>query len=316
MKTSKTLSLKNEFSFTFNGEREEEHFPFFTLTWRRKQLLVTPSDRTQNLYFPLSETQKKLVNCLEHSWVQLVRLDSNLGEENLNLWADACKKAKKKVFLWIPSLRMQSQKKNLLSWWIKRLFDMIATTLLLLLLSPVILCLMLFLLQASPGTIFSRQWYIGERGKLFQAVMFQTHIVKVDNYSYQTIHHHKNQNERENGSPYHLLGYWMKKYGLDKIPQLFNVLRGQMSLIGLSPWSLHEIDKLSVEQRQRLNALPGIVNIYSYSKEGFFQEIDLDLGIQHELDYLRNWSLIRELKLILMIFVKKLKAIINKFPEQ
>jgi lipopolysaccharide/colanic/teichoic acid biosynthesis glycosyltransferase len=85
----------------------------------------------------------------------------------------------------------------------------------------------------SPKFIFSYEWQIGERGKLFQSLKFCTR-------------------EKHNIS---FLGVLMRKYGLENLPKLFNVLRGDMSLIGSRCWDLTDAVHLSLENAEQLNQL-------------------------------------------------------------
>lgn len=205
------------------------------LQWRQGQLLVRLSQDLKQPYLPLLENQQWLVRCLKHSPVRLVRIDATLGEAELKRWANACKQAKKPVFL--KGTAAQKLRQSKLRWGVK-LIDWIAALLLLMVLSPVMLAIVLLQIYlSSPRAIFSREWRVGARGKLFQALRFRTTEIK-------------------NDSRTTLLGHWMCKYSLDKLPQLFNILGGEMSLLGPRSLDLSDAVRLSREERKPLKVVP------------------------------------------------------------
>ncbi|MBN3945850.1 MAG: heterocyst development glycosyltransferase HepC [Nostoc sp.] len=212
-----------------------------TLYWRRGKLLVKPLGRVKQPYLPSLNSKRSLVECLQHSPVSLVSIDPKLGEALLSFWADACKEAQKPIFLSIPA----SNKLPNHPWrQLQRLIDWIAAFVLLLLVSPVMLGLIVLMQVYSPGSLFCREWRVGERGKLFQAMMFCT-------------------TTKHNITP---LGRWMHKYGLDNLPQLFNVLRGDMSLTGSCCWTL--------EDAVQLNKLPEITASWEVEAQSHLLHLD------------------------------------------
>ncbi|QHG19327.1 heterocyst development glycosyltransferase HepC [Nostoc sp. ATCC 53789] len=214
-------SLENLYDVT---QEHQDNRGYCTLLWRRGQLLVKQPGQVKQPYLPALDSKRSLVECLQHSPVSLVSIDPKLGETLLKFWADACQEAQKPIFLSIPAGNKPSNQP-----WrqLQRLIDWIAALVLLVLVSPVMLGLMALMQVYSPGSLFCREWRVGERGKLFQAMKFCT----------------------PNITP---LGRWIGKYNLNNLPQLFNVLRGDMSLTGGGShcWTL--------EDAVQLNKLPDI----------------------------------------------------------
>jgi len=239
-------------------KQQDSYWNYFTLKWRQRKLLVKLSQHVQQPYTPSLENEQWLVDCLSHSPVQLIRIDPDLGEVWLRLWADACKQANKAVFLRVPSAQITAWQESSFRWGLKRLINWSAAALLLLSLSPLMLGLALLIYVCSPGPIFIRQWCVGQRGKLFQALKFRTMAVNPEELDHQVSSNQKALRRCEADSPITHLGRWMRKYSLDELPQLLNVLRGEMSLVGPRPWSLQDAVKIGSEGQQQLNALPGI----------------------------------------------------------
>jgi hypothetical protein len=196
----------------------DNYLPQYIMKWRQGQLFVSLGQQSQQPYMSAFESEQQLVDCLKHSSVQLVCLDPTLGEVALQHWADACKQANKSVFLRgrvALKLSSHSRKQSQVDRQLKQLIDWIVAFLLLIVLSPVILATAILIYLYSPEPIFSRQWHIGTRGKFFPLLKFGTTLVDDDSRT----------------TP---LGRWICKYNLDELPQLLNVLRGEISLIDLS----------------------------------------------------------------------------------
>lgn len=242
-----------------NQKQQNNHIPRCTLKWRQRQLLVSLDAQSNQPYLPSLENEQWLVECLKRSSVRLIRIDPDLGSASLKFWAFACEQASKPVFLRLSAAQQPPWQRRPQSWWLNRLIDWIAAALLLLVLSPLILGLVCLMRVQSPSEpIFCREWCVGERGKLFRLFKFRTMVVNAQTLEQEVMGNQKSIYDRDEKSitP---LGRWMCKYSLDKLPQLFNVLRGEMSLVGRHPWTLYDAARLSPEGRQQLRALPGVV---------------------------------------------------------
>lgn len=192
----------------------------YKLLWRQGQLLVRKHLGKQH-DLPALPHEEWLVDCLKNSPVQLVRLDARLGEVELNRWVNACKQAGKSAYLWVPSNQKQFWKKKYFEIRLQQFVSWILALLLAIVLSPAILGLVLLICLNSTGLILDLEWYVGKRGKLFQAFKFCTPSV-----------------DDEGRLPF--LRHWMRQWKLERLPQLLNVLRGEMSLIDASHLSLSE----------------------------------------------------------------------------
>lgn len=204
-------TLSNSKIYSSVEQQHSSHYlPHCILKWRQGLLFVTLGSQSKQPYISAFETEQQLVECLKQSPVRLVCLNPTLGEATLKLWADACEQANKPVFL-RGLIQKTVQKQSQLSPQPKQWRDSTVAFLLLLLLSPIILATAILIYLYSPEPIYPRQWYIGTGGKFFRLLKFPTRVANDDSRAT-------------------LLIRWMCKYNVDKLPQLFNVLRGEISL--------------------------------------------------------------------------------------
>ncbi|XZO01118.1 MAG: heterocyst development glycosyltransferase HepC [Microcoleus sp.] len=198
------------------------------LKWRQGILFVSLGQQAKHPYISAFETEQQLVECLKQSPVRLVCLHPSLGEATLKLWANACEQAHKPVFL-RRTIQKKFQKQSQLSPQPKQWMDSIAAFFWLILLIPIILATSILIYLYSPEPIFPKQWYIGTRGKFFRLLKFPTRVANDDSRAT-------------------LLIRWMCKYNVDKLPQLFNVLRGEISLRdSFCPLTISEAVRLKLE---------------------------------------------------------------------
>lgn len=271
--------LENYYSVS---QQDQDRSSYCTLQWRRGQLLVKPPGQVLQPYLPSLDKEQSLVKCLEHSPVSLVRIDPKLGEYWLKVWASACEQASKPIFLRIPSTEQPFKQGS--PWrWLQRLVESILALVFLLAVSPGMLLLILLMRIYSPGTIFEREWRVGKRGKLFRAIKFRTTAVNKKALADKAISDSgplcpytspNNFSVEEDEQKLTPLGCWMRKYNIDNLPQLFNVLQGEMSLVGPRCWTLQEAVRLSSEKQRELNKLPGITGSWEVETES--KQLHLD----------------------------------------
>ncbi len=187
------------------------------------------SHKVKQPNLPSLNDEKLLVNCLKRSPVNLVSIDGKLGEDLLRFWAEACEQANKPIFLSKPT-HCKLPKSGNLFW---KSINWLLAFVLLLLTSPVMLALVVLMRINSPESLFTYEWCVGEKGKLFRAIKFSS----TSQYNFK------------------FLGFWLKKSGLIRLPQLWNVLRGEMSLIGSDCWALEDAVRLSLAGEQGVNTM-------------------------------------------------------------
>jgi lipopolysaccharide/colanic/teichoic acid biosynthesis glycosyltransferase len=277
------------------------------LYWRRKQLLVLKSQPHYQCYIPLASDEIDISERLKCSPVRIVRIDAALSDTKIRTWADACEKAGKTLYLRLPIAHFPDRQMGNL-WWLKRIMDWSAAALLLMLLSPFILTIALLIRLYMPGPIFFKQWRVGHRGKLFKIIKFRTMAVDAEKQHHQVMAGQTQGwlHKRVDDPRITPLGRWLRRYSLDELPQLLNVLRGEMSLVGPRPWALYDAVRIRPEMRSRLNALPGITGAWQVEARSTL--LDLDSVNHRDLEYLRNWSFTGDLKILLQTVPKVLSG--------
>ncbi|MUL35716.1 heterocyst development glycosyltransferase HepC [Gloeocapsopsis dulcis] len=304
MSSSNAIAIKPDFSIQPN--QPENYLSSCNLIWRQQKLLVNLFTHFKQPYMSSLDSQQRLVECLRRSPIQLIRLDSDMSETQIRLWADASHQANKSVYLRLPTAEVVAKKRRSFNWFLKRLSDWVAALGLLMLLMPLMMMLSLLIYVSSPGPIFFQQWRVGERGKLFRIYKFRTMVVDAEKLHHQVMANQNGLHKLENDPRLTSVGVWMRKYSLDELPQLFNVLRGEMSLVGPRPWALYDAIRVSAEGKKRLNALPGITGAWQVQARSTL--LDINAVNSLDLDYLHNWSLAKDLKILLQTFPKVLSG--------
>lgn len=186
----------------------------------------------------------------------------------------------------------------------KRAFDLIVACLSLALASPVILLIALLVRLTSPGPALFRQMRVGEHGRTFQMYKFRTMRTGCSDQAHREyvvqLLTEPETPTAVRGGLYKLaddprvtpLGAVLRKTSLDEVPQLINVVRGEMSLVGPRPMLQYELDMLGPVHRQRLNVPAGITGLWQVSGRNRLtmrQALDLDV------EYVRRASMMLDL---------------------
>ena len=186
---------------------------------------------------------------------------------------------------------------------IKQGMDVVGAFLLLVLLIviPVIPLVALLIKLTSPGPIFFKQQRSGQNGAPFTLYKFRTMISNAEQFKHEL----EAMNEMSgpvfkvtNDPRITPIGKWLRRYSLDELPQLFNVLRGEMSLVGPRPLPVDEVKRFSdLAHRRRLSVKPGLTCLWQIS--GRNQIKDFKDWVRLDLEYIDNWSLWLDLKILL-----------------
>lgn len=190
-----------------------------------------------------------------------------------------------------------------------RFCDIVLSCLGLLLLSPLFVVVAVWIVIDNPGPVFYRQMRVGKDGKDFGLLKFRSMRIGADKESLITIGEHDSRITRA--------GYYIRKYKLDELPQLWNVLVGDMSLVGPRPEVRKYVDMYTDEQRLVLSVRPGITDYASieYIDENrilaqaedpdrtYIEEI-MPAKIAMNMRYIEHQTLGEYLKIIFLTFAK------------
>jgi len=184
---------------------------------------------------------------------------------------------------------------------LKRSFDILCASLVCLLLSPIFIIISLLIKRDSAGPILFKQTRVGKYGEPFTMWKFRSMSNDADQLKAQL----QNANETTDGVIFKIkqdpritnIGRFIRKTSIDELPQLFNVIKGDMSLVGPRPPLPSEVAQYSVHDRTRLDAVPGITCLWQISGRSdipFKQQVKLDI------DYIEGQSIWQDIKILLL----------------
>lgn len=200
---------------------------------------------------------------------------------------------------------------------IKSVIDIIISFITLILLFPVLILIALLILFTSKGPVFFRQKRIGKRGRIFTMYKFRTMVNKNHNHLDSVL----------NKSLITFMGSFLRKWKIDELPELWNVLKGDMSMVGPRPYISGFTDKLEGEERKILDLKPGLTSLASIKyidEEGilalqeipgkYYKEVIYPDKIKLDVLYCEKRSNLLDLKIFwYTIFKSKRKKFLKKF---
>ena len=179
----------------------------------------------------------------------------------------------------------------------KRLLDILVAGGLLLVLWPLLALIALLIKLTSPGPAIYRWPVVGQGGRPLKAYKFRTMVVDADSMKQQLLE----QNEAT-GPVFKMkhdprvtpVGRFLRKFSLDELPQLWSILKGDMSLVGPRPVLTYEWEQFNAWQRQKLSVQPGAVCLWHVRG----QPRDFNEWVKLDLAYIENWSLALDFRIL------------------
>lgn len=190
---------------------------------------------------------------------------------------------------------------------LKRLVDILLSSFGIILIIPVFIITAIAINLDSKGPIFFKQKRIGKNGMPFSMYKFRSMVINAEELKSKL----NNLNEAE-GPVFKIkkdprittVGRFIRKYSLDELPQLFNVLKGEMSLIGPRPPLPNEVEQYDDYQWRRLDIVPGITGLWQVSGRS---NLSFDDWVNLDIYYIENWSIAFDIKILL----RTIPAVIN-----
>lgn len=206
----------------------------------------------------------------------------------------------------------ESLKKKKVSLALKRAFDVIASTIMIVILSPLLIIISVLIVTDSKGGVFYRQERVTQYGKKFRIFKFRTMVANADKIGTQVTVSNDNRITR--------IGAVIRKYRIDEIPQLFNILLGDMSLVGTRPESVHYVKHYTSEMMATLLMPAGVTSeasiLYKDEAKLLDKADDVDRvyiervlpdKMKYNLASIKNFSVIKDIKTMIKTVIAVVK---------
>lgn len=226
---------------------------------------------------------------------RLLRLNVKLAPDLFD-----CGPAQKTEFIGgIPLISLHEEQLPVAGLRAKRTLDVLLAGSALCVLSP-FLALIAFLIKLdSAGPLLYSAPRAGRKGRPFRCYKFRTMVQNADDLKDDL----RQQNQRR-GPTFKIardprvtrVGRWLRRYSLDELPQLWNVLKGEMSLVGPRPHPLDDFSAYTIEHLPRLDVTPGLTGLWQVTAR---QDSSFQVGMNLDVEYIRTWSLALDLRILL-----------------
>jgi exopolysaccharide biosynthesis polyprenyl glycosylphosphotransferase len=190
----------------------------------------------------------------------------------------------------------------------KRLIDICGSTILLLAMAPLLMIVTVLIKLDSPGSVFYKQERVGLNKRRFRVFKFRTMVDGAEKQ--QPILERLNEAA---GPVFKIkadpritrIGKFLRRFSIDELPQLFNVLRGEMSLVGPRPLPVRDIERIDAQwHKRRLSVKPGVTCLWQVNGRS---DVSFDHWVRMDLEYIDKWSLGLDIK----ILVKTIPAVLK-----
>jgi exopolysaccharide biosynthesis polyprenyl glycosylphosphotransferase len=185
---------------------------------------------------------------------------------------------------------------------VKRVFDFILSFLSVVFLLPVFIVLAVLIKLDSPGPVFYRSRRYGRYGRMFDMYKFRSMVINADDLLTQL----KDRNEAD-GPIFKIkkdpritgMGTFLRRYSLDELPQILNVIKGDMSLVGPRPFPITQLEKEDLRQLKRLGIRPGITGLWQIRGRS---DVSFNKLLRWDIWYIKNWSFWLDLYILFQTF--------------
>ncbi len=191
---------------------------------------------------------------------------------------------------------------------LKKIIDYAVAFIGLIILIPLFLIVAIFIKLDSKGPVFFIQERVGKNGKIFKMFKFRTLFEGIETPEFK-------QSIAENDPRITKVGGFLRKWTIDELPQLINILRGEMNLVGPRPLPKYLIEKYSHFQGKRTQVLPGMVSLVETKGRNL---VPFETRFEMDNWYIEHWSLFWDLKILFLIpfIVFSRKGVYGEFTEE
>ena len=168
---------------------------------------------------------------------------------------------------------------------IKRIMDFVLATILVVVFCPLMLLVAVLIKSTSVGPVLFRQERVGKDGKIFRIFKFRSMVYDND------------MRDFSKRDEYTFVGKIIRRLSIDELPQLFNVIKGEMSLVGPRPWVVEYWTNMNKEERARASVLPGITGLAQVKGRN---GISIFSKIEYDIIYVQNFSFKQDVKIIIL----------------
>ena len=206
----------------------------------------------------------------------------------------------------LPFVHVEEPQSDRAGGWAKRTFDVVVAAGLVVVLSPLLLLVALLIRLQDRGPVLYRQRRVGANGAQFEMIKFRSMVVDAEARLADIAHANEHDGvlfKIRQDPRVTLVGRFIRKFSIDELPQLFNVLRGEMSLVGPRPPLVDEYERYEQDTHRRLLVRPGMTGLWQVSGRS---DLPWSEAVRLDLYYVDNWSMVIDL----VIIVKTVKAVL------
>ena len=191
----------------------------------------------------------------------------------------------------------------------KRALDVLLSGLAMLVLSPALAVIALLVRRSSPGPIFFVQERIGKNGIPFKFYKFRTMVHNSDDaihrqFAAMFINGGSDTEKKDSGKVFKMtndprvtaIGRWLRKTSLDELPQLWNILKGEMTIVGPRPPIAYELDHYLPWHHERLRVTPGLTGLWQVSGRS---NVPFEEMVRLDIHYINSWTILEDVRIIL-----------------
>ena len=206
----------------------------------------------------------------------------------------------------LPFVQVEEPQSDRAGGWAKRTFDLVVAGILLVLLSPVLLLVAALIRLQDGGPALYRQRRVGADGAPFEMIKFRSMVADAESLLPELAHANEHDGvlfKIRDDPRVTRVGRFIRKFSIDELPQLFNVLGGEMSLVGPRPPLVDEYERYEQDTHRRLLVRPGMTGLWQVSGRS---DLPWSEAVRLDLYYVDNWSMIIDL----VIMIKTVKAVL------